>query len=103
MPLIDCQVYLILTQPENCVTTSKATRDINPNGDPAVVGINAPTNATFEITDKRLCVPVVTLSTQDDNKLLKQLKIRFTRTIKRNRYRSEMSNQTKNKESKLFK
>ena len=46
---------------------------------------------------------MVTLSTQDDNKLLKQLKTRFTRTIKRNRYRSEMSNQTKNKESKLFK
>ena len=45
--------------------------DVNPNGDPAVVGINAPTNATYEITDKRLCVPVVTLSTQDDNKLLK--------------------------------
>ena len=103
MPLIDCQVYLILTQPENWVTTSKATRDVNPNGDPAVVGINAPTNATFEITDKRLCVPVVTLSTQDDNKLLKQLKARFTRTIKRNRYRSEMSNQTKSKEPKLFK
>ena len=40
--------------------------------------------------------PAVTLSIQDDNKLLEQLKIRFKRTIKWNKYRSEMSNQTKN-------
>ena len=41
-------------------------------------------------------VPVVTLSAEDDNKLLQQLKTRFKRTIKWNKYRSEMSNQTKN-------
>ena len=39
---------------------------------------------------------VVTLSTQDDNKLLEQLKTVCKRTIKWNKYRSEMSNQTKN-------
>ena len=40
--------------------------------------------------------PVVTLSAEDDNELLEQLKTGFKRTTKWNRYRSEMSNQTKN-------
>ena len=40
-------------------------------------------------------VPVVTLSIQDDNKLLEQLKTGFKRTIKWNKYRSEITNQTK--------
>ena len=40
-------------------------------------------------------VPVVTLSTESDKKLLEQLKIGFKRTIKWNKYRSEMTNQTK--------
>ena len=42
-------------------------------------------------------VPVVTLSTQDDNKLLEQSKTGLKRTIKWNKYRLEISNQTKNK------
>ena len=41
-------------------------------------------------------VPVVSLSAENDNKLLEQLKTGFKRTIKWNKYRSEMSNQTKN-------
>ena len=40
-------------------------------------------------------IPVVTLSTENDNKLLKQLKLGFTRTIRWNTYRSEMTNQAK--------
>ena len=47
--------------------------------------------------DCKLYVPVVTLSAEIDNKLLEQLKTGFKRTIKWNKYRSEMSNQTKNK------
>ena len=43
-----------------------------------------------------MCVPVVTLSAENDNKLLEQLKTGFKRTIKWNKYTSEMSNQTKN-------
>ena len=53
------------------------------------------TNATFKITDTKLYVPVVTLSTEDDNNFLGQLKSGFKRTIKWNKYRSEMTNQTK--------
>ena len=41
-------------------------------------------------------LPVVTLSTKDDNNFLEQLKSGFKRTIKWNKYRSEMTNQTKN-------
>ena len=41
-------------------------------------------------------VPIVTLSTEGDNKLLGQLKTGFKKTIKWNKYRSEVSNQTKN-------
>ena len=66
MSLINCEVSLILTWSENCVITSKTTRDANP----AVAGIDNPTGATFRITDTKLYVPVVTSSTEDDNKLL---------------------------------
>ena len=41
-------------------------------------------------------VPVVTLSTENDNKLLEQLKKGFKRTVTWNKYRSEISNQAKN-------
>ena len=63
-----------------------------------MVAVNNPTDTTFKITDTKLYVPVVTLSTEDDNKLLEQLKLEFKRTIKWNKYRSEMSKQLKIKE-----
>ena len=84
-----------MTWSENCVLTNVITRDANPNADPAIPAINAPTNATFKIRDGKLHVPVVTLSKQDDNKLLEQLKKGFKRTVKWNRYRSEMTTCTK--------
>ena len=42
-------------------------------------------------------VSAVTLSDENDNKLLQQLKTGFKKTIKWNKYKSEMSNHTKNK------
>ena len=101
MPLINCEVSLTLTWSENCVLTDIATqtiRNANPNADPPVEArekTDAPTNAAFQITDTKLFAPVVTLSTEDDNNFLEQLKSRFKRTIKWNKYRSEMTNQTK--------
>ena len=76
---------------------NKATRDAVPaqGGNPAVAAVDNPTNATFKITDTKLYVPVVTLSTKDDNNFLEQLKSGFKRTIKWSKYRSEMTNQTK--------
>ena len=79
-PLIRCEVSLILTWSENCVLTSKATR----NASPEVVAINNPADATFKITDSKLYVLVVALSTQEDNKLLEQSKTGFKRTSSRN-------------------
>ena len=67
MPLINCEVSLILTWSENCVITSKATRDAAP----AVDAINNPTGTIFKIRETKLYVPVVTLSAENDNKLLK--------------------------------
>ena len=78
--------------------TTQTLRNADPNGDPPVEArerIDAPTNATFKITGTKLYVPVVTLSTKDDNNFLEQLKWGFKRTNKWNKYRSEMSNQTK--------
>ena len=45
--------------------------------------------ATFEITETKLYVPVITLSTQDNAKLLPQLKSSFKRTISWNKYLSK--------------
>ena len=56
----------------------------------------APTDATLAITDTKLCVRVITYSTEEDNKLLQQVKTGFKRTIKWNKYISETSNQAKN-------
>ena len=66
---------------ENCVITSKATRDPDPDTDPAVDAVNNPINATFDITDTKLYVPAVTLSTEDDIKLLEQLETGFKRLL----------------------
>ena len=66
----------------------------NPESDnPAIV---APTGLEFKIKDTKLYVPVVTLSKENDIKLLEQLKSGFKRTIKWNKYRSQMTIQPQN-------
>ena len=55
MPFINSEVNLILTWSSTCVVTNS-------------IGAG-----TFEINDTKLYVPVVTLSTQDNSKLLQQL------------------------------
>ena len=74
LPLINCEVNLILTWSANCVIVSTNV---------------ANQNATFAITDTKLYVPVVTLSTQDNAKLLQQLKSGFKRVINWNKYLSK--------------
>ena len=75
--------------------TDILTQAAIPNTDHAIPDINAPKIARFKTTYTKLYVRVVTLSTQDDNNFLEQLKSGFKRTIKWNKYRSEMTNQTK--------
>ena len=96
IPFINCEVELILSWFKNCVITNKSTRDANYVGNPIVHEIDNPENATFQITDTKLYVPVVTLSKENDMKLLEQLKSGFKRTIKWNKYRSQMIIQPKN-------
>ena len=67
MPLINCEVNLILTWSSTCVIT-----DSNGAG-------------TFAITDSKLYVPLVTLSTKENTKLLQQLKSSFKRVINWNK------------------
>ena len=55
IPLINCEVSLILTWSENCVLTDIKTRIARGTR----VAINAPTNATFKITDVKLYVPLL--------------------------------------------
>ena len=62
MPLINCKVELLLKWYETCLLT-------------------AATTATFEITDAKLYVPIVTLSLEDNSKLTKLLSEGFKRSI----------------------
>ena len=93
IPLIDCEVSLILTWSKECAITSMEIKVItNTRRD------TSPTNATFEIKDTKLYVPVITLSTEIDKTFLEKLRAGLKRmewNIKWNKYRSEMTNQTK--------
>ena len=60
---------------------------------PAIV---APPGLEFKITDTKLYVPAVTLSKENDIKLLEQLKSGFKRAIKWNKYRLQMTIQPQN-------
>ena len=71
MPLINCEVNLILTWSSNHVIT------------------NSVGGGTFKITDTKCYVPVVTLPTQDNSKLYQQLNSGFKRVITWNKYLSK--------------
>ena len=75
MSLTNCEINLIFTSYEKC-NKKKAT--------------------TFAITDTNLYVPVVTLSTQDNEKLFKQLKSGFKSTINWKKYLSKVTIQGPN-------
>ena len=62
MPLINCEIELILTWSANCVVIYTNIANQNP---------------TFTITETNRYVPVTTLSIQDNSKLLPQLKYSF--------------------------
>ena len=79
MPLINCEVNLILTWSKDCVIT------------------NSTGAGKFAITETKLYVPVVTLSTQDNAKLLQQLKSDFKRRINWNKYQSTIKTYAQNR------
>ena len=71
MPLINCEVNLISTWSSTCVITNS-------------IGAGR-----FEITEKKLYVSAVTLSTKDNSKLLQQIKSGFKRTVNGNKHLSK--------------
>ena len=71
MPLINCKVYLELNWIEDCILSSA--------GD----------SAKFAITDAKLHVPIVTLSTKDSVNLTKQLSEGFKRSVYWNSYQTK--------------
>ena len=91
MPLISCEVSLELKWNKNCVITSQQT-GINLDG----VNTAAPTGATLAINDCKLYIPIVTLSKDDEIKLLTNGKSGFMREVTWNKYRSQMSTEAIN-------
>ena len=81
MPLINCEVNLILAWSSTCVIVSTD---------------NENQGATFTITNTTLYVPVVTLLTQENANLLQQLKSGFKRVINWNKYLSKPELLTQN-------
>ena len=80
MLLINCEFNLILTWSANCVISNSATNQAT----------------TFAITDTRLYVPVITLSTHNDAKILQQLKSGFKRIINWNKCQPKVTVQAQN-------
>ena len=78
IPLINCEIYLILTRSQNCVTASRT----------AINNV-----ITFAITDTELYLPNVT---HGNAKLSQQLKSRFKGTINWNKYQSKPIIQARN-------
>ena len=94
IPLISCEVFLELKWDNNFVITSLERRQVDAGA--PVVRDNAPTGATLAINDCKLYVPVVTLSKDDEIKLLTNLKSGFKREIIWNKYRSQMTSKAVN-------
>ena len=80
MLLISCEINLILTWSANCVIVPTAV---------------ANQGATFAVTDTKLYVHVVTLPSQDNVKLLRQLKSGFKRTVNWNKYQPKATIQAR--------
>ena len=84
MPLIACEINLILTWSVDCVIFS-------------VTGVTK-----FKITDTKVCIPVATWSAQYNAKLLKQLKSAFKRKINWNKYQPKVSPERQNQYLDFF-
>ena len=77
--MINCEVNLILSWSKDCVIT------------------NSTGEGKFAITETKLYVPVVILSTKDNEKLLQQLKSIFKKTISSNKFESSIKTFAQNR------
>ena len=92
--LISCEALLELKWNKNCVITSLKERQVDAGPPPVFDG--APAGASLAINDCKLYIAVVTLSKDDEIKLLTNLKSGFTREIEWNKYRSQMTTEVIN-------
>ena len=95
MPLINCEMELILNWSKICVILSNARRDAIAATEINAVNVSV-ASATFELIDTKFYVPVATLSEENCKKILEQLKSGFKKPVKSNKYRSEMTTQSNN-------
>ena len=93
IPLISCEVFLELKWNKSCIITSLEQSQVDA-GPPVVNGTT--TGATLAINDCKLYIPVVTLSKDDEIKLLTNLKSGLKREIIWNKYRSQMTTEAIN-------
>ena len=82
MPLINCKIHLKLNLNNNCVMCGADTYGGGNNANDR--------EGTFQITNTKLYVPVVTLSTKGNVNLTKQLNEGFKRSIYWNEYKSKI-------------
>ena len=94
IPLISCEAFLELKWNKSSVITSLERRQVD--AEPPVVRVNAPTGAKLSIANCKLYIPVVTLSKDDEIKLLTNLKSGVKREIIWNKYRSQMTTEEAN-------
>ena len=81
MPLINCKVHLELNWTNKCAM-------------PDIAG-----NTTFKITNTKLYVPIVTLSTKDNVKLIKQLNEGFKRPVYWNEKKTKLESKDSDNEN----
>ena len=70
----------------NCEINLEIKLDLNWSKNRIIVANNANQDTRFSITDTKFYVPVVTLSIEDNTKLLEQIKSGFKRKINWNKY-----------------
>ena len=81
MPLTNCDINFILPWFANCVISNASANQVT----------------AFAITDTKLHFPIVSLPTQDNAKLLQDLKSGFKRTINWKKYQSKVTMHEQNR------
>ena len=80
MPLINCRIHIELNWTKDCVISTIA-------------------NTTFKVANTKLYVPIVTLSSKDNLKLVKPLEEEFKRPVYWNEYQTKVESRNLDKNS----
>ena len=100
LPLVNCEIEYDLSWSKNCIISEISIVPAVPgdwDADPPVLDV-APIQTigpTLQINNAKLYVSVITLSINDNIKFLEKMKQGFKRTISWNKYRPDITTQTK--------